>query len=357
MVLRKLECGSAADGDVAVGCKFCSEGSKMVLFVTGKCNTGCKYCPVSLERKGRAGTYANELKVSSDEDVIGEAEAMDAMGTGITGGDPLCDIDLTLHYILLMKNHFGPKHHIHLYTSMIDPEKIRLLRDAGLDEVRFHPRENEWNNFDTSDLKKVVSIEGLDVGIEVPSLPGREKDLESMISKAFSAGVSFVNLNELEFSESNWDMMKDNGYLLKDHISSAIKGSEEVSLALIDAHPGERIHFCSSSFKDGTQLRRRLIRRAEHTAKDYEIVTDDGTILKGLLYADDLNEAAEFLRTEYDVPDSLIFIDTSKNRMETAPWILQEIADELPYKCYIIEEYPTADRLEVERMPLGRHAR
>ena len=357
MALRKLECGSATGGDIAVGCNYCSEGSKMVLFVTGKCNTGCKYCPVSFERKGNAGTYANELKVMSDDDVIGEAEAMDARGTGITGGDPLCDMDLTLHYINLIRGHFGPGHHIHLYTSMIDPKKARLLRNAGLDEIRFHPREEEWMNFDTSDLKEVVSIEGLDVGIEVPALPGREKDLDSMISKAFSAGILFVNLNELEFSESNWDMMKDNGYLLKDDISSAIKGSEEISLALIKAHRGKRIHFCSSSFKDGTQLRCRLIRRAEHTAKEYEVVTEDGTLLKGLLYADDLNEAAEFLRKEYDVPDSLIFIDKVRGRIEVASWILQEIADELSYKCYIIEEYPTADRLEVERMPLGRLAR
>ncbi len=357
MVLRRLECGSAVDGDMAVGCNYCFEGSKMVLFVTGKCGTGCKYCPVSLERKGHAGTYANELKVLSDDDVIKEAEAMDALGTGVTGGDPLFDMDLTLHYITLLKNYFGPGHHIHLYTSMIDVEKVRLLREAGLDEIRFHPREDEWMDFDTTKLRKVVSIEGLDVGIEVPALPGREKDLDSLITRSFSAGVLFVNLNELEFSESNWDMMKDNGYLLKDDISSAIKGSEEISLALIKAHPGKRIHFCSSSFKDGIQLRRRLIRRAEHTAKEYEIVTDDGTILKGLLYADDLNEAAEFLRTEYDVPDSLMFIDKERNRMEAASWILQEIADDLPYKCYIIEEYPTADRLEVERMPLDRQTR
>ena len=143
MTPRKLECGSAAEGEVAEGCKYCSEGSKMVLFVTGICDTGCRYCPVSLERKGKSGTYANELKVTSDDDVIGEIEAMNALGTGITGGDPLCDMELTLHYIVLIKDHFGPEHHIHLYTSKIDPEKIRLLRNAGLDEIRFHPREEE----------------------------------------------------------------------------------------------------------------------------------------------------------------------------------------------------------------------
>ncbi len=356
MTMRRLECGSAACGKLAKGCQFCSEGSKMVLFVTGICHTGCPYCPVSLEKKGVAGTYANELRAYSDSDIIGEAEAMDAKGTGITGGDPLCDMERTLHYIRLLKERFGPGHHIHLYTSSVDPDKIRLLREAGLDEVRFHPNDGAWADFDTGKLEEVVSI-GLDVGIEVPSLPGREKDLDSLISRAFSAGVSFVNLNELEFSESNWDMMKKNGYKLKDDISSAVRGSEETALALISSNPGKTIHFCSSSFKDGIQLRRRLIRRANNTAKEYDVVTDEGTVLRGIIYADDLDGAAEHLMTAYEVPDVLLFIDRKRNRIEVASWVLQELADELPYKCYVIEEYPTADRLEVERIPLGRHAR
>ncbi len=352
MTMRRLAFGSAADGELAAGCLYCSEGAKMVLFVTGKCGTGCKYCPVSLERKDSAGTYANELKVMSDEDVISEAEAMDALGTGITGGDPLFDLGLTLHYIKLLKGHFGPEHHIHLYTSTMDPDSIRRLRDAGLDEIRFHPREADWSDIDTTALEEITAIEGLDVGIEVPSLPGRDGDLDVMVSKAFIAGVSFVNLNELEFSESNWDMMKENGYLLKDDISAAIKGSEETAIEVISRHPGRRIHFCSSSYKDGGQLRRRLTRRAENTAKEYDVITEEGTILKGVLYTDDLKKAAEHLEKEFDVPSVLMSIDPERGRIEVAPWILQEIAAQLPYRCYIIEEYPTADRLEVERIPL-----
>ena len=46
-------------------------------------------------------------------------------------------------------------------------------------------------------------------------------------------------------------------------------------------------------------------------------------------------------------------IDEERNRLEVAPWVLEEIASELPYRCYEVEEYPTADRLEVERAPLN----
>ena len=321
----------------------------MVLFITGMCGTGCFYCPVSDSKMGSDGMFANELFVSSFDDIIEEAENMDALGTGITGGDPLSDMDRTLKAIRMLKEHFGKEHHIHLYTSTIDLEKAKDLAAAGLDEIRFHPSADIWRSVKGTELGDIVKIGGLDVGIEVPALPDRSDDLEVLVNDAFELGVKFINLNELEFSETNWDMMDAKGYDLKDD-SSAVAGSEDVALEVMKGSKMP-IHFCSSSFKDSVQLRRRLIRRAENTAREMDVVTEDGTILKGLLYSDDVEEAISLLR-EYDVPDELLF-DCGNGKLEVAPWVLEELSGELPYKCYIIEEYPTADRLEVERTPLN----
>jgi len=60
------------------------------------------------------------------------------------------------------------------------------------------------------------------------------------------------------------------------------------------------------------------------------------------------------LRTCYDVPSELMWRDREKERVEVAAWVLEEIAPELSLESYIVEEYPTADRLEVERRPLRR---
>jgi len=346
---RSLECGSVAKGELAEGCKLCTEGCKMVLFITGKCRTGCFYCPVSDSKMGSDNIFANELMVTSLDDIIEEAENMDALGTGITGGDPLMKMDRTLKAIRMLKERFGKEHHIHLYTSTIDLEKTRELAAAGLDEIRFHPSAGIWRSVKETELGSIVKIDGLDVGIEVPALPGHQDPLRTLVQDAYELGVKFINLNELEFSETNWDMMDSMGYDLKDD-SSAVAGSEEVALEVIKCSKVP-IHFCSSSFKDSVQLRRRLIRRAENTAREMDIVTEDGTILKGLLYSDNVEEAIAVLK-EYDVPDELIF-ECGGGRLEVAPWVLEELADELPYKCYIIEEYPTADRLEVERTPLN----
>jgi len=325
----------------------------MVLFITGKCNTGCFYCPVSLEKKNRDVVYANELKISKDEQILEEAETMDATGTGITGGDPFLNIERTVNAIRLLKGHFGKEHHIHLYTSTLDPDKVRLASDAGLDEIRFHPPLMMWNDLSKTALKEIAAMKDIDVGIEVPALPGHEDDLDAMITYAFSIGIKFINLNELEFSESNWDMMRSQKYEILGETSSAVQGSKELAMKMIKKHPEIPIHFCASSFKDGVQLRNRFIRRAKHVAKEYDVVTDDGTILKGIVYADNLDDVISILKGKYDVPDELFFIDVEKNRLEVASWVLEELADVLPFKCYITEEYPTADRLEVERMPLN----
>ena len=86
----------------------------MVLLITGRCSTGCFYCPLSLEKKGRDVLYANERKCTTDEEVLDEARMIGAEGTGITGGDPVQSIERTLHFIRLLKGEFGERHHIHL---------------------------------------------------------------------------------------------------------------------------------------------------------------------------------------------------------------------------------------------------
>ncbi len=349
-MLRRMECGSARCGKVPEGCVRCIEGSKMVLLVTGKCGWGCDYCPVSLEKKGRDVVYANEMRVATDEEIVAEAEAMDARGTGITGGDPLIDMDRTVHCIRLLKDRFGPDHHIHLYTATIDPGKAKVLADAGLDELRLHPRDEQWSRMADTKLKEVVEAVRIPVGIEIPALPRREDDILAMIAYARSVGVAFVNLNELEFSESNWDMMDIHGYAVKDDVSSAVAGSEETAMKVLKKARGMDVHFCSSAFKDGVQLRRRLIRRALNTTEAYQQVTEDGTIVRGFVRGD-RDAIVEQLR-ELNVPDELFC--ASGDDVEVAPWVLETISGKLTGKAWLSEQYPTADGLEVERTPLDR---
>jgi pyruvate formate-lyase activating enzyme-like uncharacterized protein len=325
----------------------------MVLLVTGRCETGCYYCPLSRRKKGREVIYADEQKVRNDEDLLAEARSIDAEGTGITGGDPLLVPDRTLRYVALLKSTFGEKHHIHLYTSSISPDAYGILEAAGLDELRIHPPIQIWGKLEETDLKKVTAKSSMKIGMEVPAIPNHREDLVALIEYSDNIGMDFVNINELEFSETNWRRLRSRGFEVKDDVSSAVKGSEEVALDMLELDLSIPIHYCSSSFKDRIQLRRRIMRRAKNVARPSDLITDDGTLLKGVVETRNRRKIVDTLTGKFQVPQELIHIDPEKKRVEVAPWVLKDIAGELPYDSYLVEEYPTADRLEVEREQLG----
>jgi len=188
--IEKLQGGSLLVGTLPKGCRLCAEGSKMVLFVTGLCDSSCYYCPV----------FADEMPVSDDQDIIYETDAIRGEGAGISGGDPLCTVDRTLDYIRLLKSKYGNDFHIHLYTSKttVSQENLEQLKNAGLDEIRFHPQKDDWSGIERA-LKS-----GMKVGIEVPTIPGKAEKLKQIALRAEELGLSFLNMNELEASETNF---------------------------------------------------------------------------------------------------------------------------------------------------------
>lgn len=364
MAIKKWFRNSIYKEPLSPGCKMCARGSKLVLLVTGLCSVSCFYCPLSDKKRNRDVIYADEWKLDNEKDVdkiLKEAELIDAEGAGITGGDPLVVWERTRDYISLLKANFGERFHIHLYTSGIRGfERIPDLVSAGLDEIRFHPMPTYWKDMKGSPIRDAVELsllEGVDVAIEIPVIPNMRKDIESLIRWSDEEGIGWVNLNELEFSETNAEHLIKRGFNVKDDISSAVKGSEEEAISIIEELAGEvdlGLHYCSSSFKDGVQLKNRIKRRAKNVAKPFEIIGEDGLLIKGII--DTKSKCyIEVIRKRYNIPDELIHFDAEKNRIEIAPWILEEIADDLKkedIKCYIVEEYPTADRLEVERYSL-----
>jgi uncharacterized protein len=352
-------------------CRMCAKGEKMVVLATGRCTTDCYYCPLSFRKKGSDRIFADEWELSSERDtdtLIAEARAINAKGAGITGGDPLVVWQRVSRYIRLLKNTFGDKFHIHLYTSgLVNTDALPIFVDDGLDEIRFHPLPGTWGNMVKSPLKPVLkALESYDVdlAVEVPVIPGTEKDLLSLISWADYQGIRWINLNELEFSEQNCNAFMKLGYDVKSDVSSAVQGSQETAYKVLEKAASQDyaigVHYCSVSFKDRVQLRNRIKRRAKTIAKPYDVITSDGTLMKGVIEStrQPLRQTGAMLRRKYTVPTELMHIDADKNRIEIAAWILEKIAPDLDkngYLCFLVEEYPTADRLEVERLSLPPH--
>ena len=75
--------------------------------------------------------------------------------------------------------------------------------------------------------------------------------------------LDFLNINELEWGETNAYAMRERGYELADELHNAIDGAKGWAEELC-RH--DKVHWCSSAFKDSVQLRERLKRIAENTA-------------------------------------------------------------------------------------------
>jgi len=364
--LHLLPMASSHRGALSPACTQCAEGRKMVLFVSGLCRFRCFYCPVSPSRNQLDVTYANERRVHSDADLLDEARAIGAAGTGITGGDPLGFVDRVEHYVRLLKSEFGPEHNIHLYTHEPNPAKLERLARAGLDEFRLHIPHYLWGPLagDGGAYRAVLEAApawGIRRGVEIPVLPEKEAELRRLLRALEGIGVDFVNLNELEFSETNEAKMRERGYRVDPRNGWGVRGSRAVAERIVrEMSLSIPVHYCSSRFKDGVQLRQRLKRRAERTAPAFAPRTEDGTVILGVVEAvDEVDLARWSVRVARRIGAARgdYRFDEARRRVEVSPFALRRAARRLPWPAFEVEVYPTADALEVERMPLNGAAR
>ncbi len=267
------------------GCELCLRGEKTVLFINGFCQNPPHcfwYCPISKERKNKSQTYANEIRVNEDSDLLKEIKLTQAKGMSITGGDPLYErnLDKTIKYIKLVKSRLGKKFHVHLYTNGLNfnEEIANKLTNAGLDEIRFNPPQNKWSSI------KIALNKGMKVGAEVPVIPDENhmKEIKNLILFLEKIGADFINLNEFEINQPNSKFLKERGYKLKEGTIASVDGSREKALELLkELAPltSLKIHFCTIKAKDYWQLRERYLRRAEMIKEPYEVITNDGLLI------------------------------------------------------------------------------
>lgn len=369
------------------GCKYCVKGQKLVLFITGVCNRKCFYCPISDEKKDRDVIYANEWNTEhaggdiTDKEldiIVEEAKLCNAKGAGITGGDPLLVNGRTVAAINRLKSVYGRKFHIHLYTSLenVTEQKLQDLFNAGLDEIRFHP---DLEDDSVWDMIKLAKLFRWDVGVEIPVIPKYEDKTKKLIDY-MAEYINFLNLNELELSDSSANKIEDHGYKAKDEESYAVKGSEEAGLALMEYCVAKgykfKMHLCTVKLKDGVQISERIKKRSKNAASALDIITDEGLLIRGVIYlketapsfsyrkmlkemrpekrkqlTEKLCALKEDLIKKYSLKNDAITVDEYKLRLLTSSKNAKKLAERLKASGLvpaIVEEYPTKDALEVD---------
>jgi len=370
--ITKTSWGSWYTKSLSKGCQQCIKGEKLVVLVTTECKSHCFYCPLSIERKESSYAFANERPIRQNSDLILEAKLMDAKGASMTGGDPLetHSISQTLEYCCALRETNPDNFHIHLYTrgKELTP---RILNNISpiVDEIRFHVINLQ------EDLRqvKLATQYDLDVGIEIPILPSKSLDYYCKLIAEFEEILPnndqffFVNLNELEVSETNYRNLLDHNLKCDPKNFSAIEGSAELGRDIIAwASTNSRIpvHFCALKTKDIVQLTNRLYRIASNTKLPSDVVipegSDKGLLIRGVIrsHSTDLNHLRRVLIAKFQIPEELISLDRKKQRLLTNAALLSELKDKIKSMGVsdlilgIAEEYPTYDNLQTTFIPL-----
>ncbi len=155
-----------------------------------------------------------------------------------------------IEYLTAFKQEFSEDFHCHLYTSYsLSKIQLKKLFDAGLDEIRFHPPRLNL----TDEMKNsIIESNRMDwaTGIEIPLIPDKEKDISNIIEFAAANKLQFVNLNEFEITEANYEILRKMNYKTKGAASAAVKGSEELAYRILKLYIQYpiTIHYCSSKY-------------------------------------------------------------------------------------------------------------
>lgn len=345
---------------ITEGCRYCVAGKKLVLFITGKCPRNCFYCSLSNKRKNNDIIFANERRCYTVKDAVNEAKESNAEGAGITGGDPLLFLERTIKYAKALKNKFGKRFHIHIYlpTKLVTREKLKRLSSC-VDEIRFHPaflaeKSKRMKEDVQKDMEKIklanLFFKKENIGCEFPVLPEKKKKEIFEFIRIAQKYLGFVNLNELEISDTNFDYVIKHYSLNKD--TYTIAGSKQAGLWIlkqcVKANLKVKVHVCTAETKNQHQYKNRL---KLHEIMPYGYMTDDGSVRYFAICAKNKQQLIKIARELGKFRQ--IYIDKRKKRVILSEKIVPLVIKLKKYKIARVEEFPTFDRTEVQFEHLG----
>lgn len=341
---------------ISRGCKLCGAGFWSCLFITGRCNANCFYCPTSQIHDDLPTTQGLTF-----ESALAYAEYVNHFkfkGVGFSGGEPFLVYDRLIEFLKKLRKKCSPDLYIWMYTNgiLVDEAKLKKLASLGLDEIRFDIGATNFS------LDKVKMAKGIipNVTIEIPAIPEELERMKLLLPEMIKAGVSNLNLHQLRLTKYNASKLLKRDYTYVADERPLVLESEIMALELIkyamDTQLDIGINYCSFNFKHRFQKAGFRSQIANALAEDSESINTNGFIrnLNGnqLTYErisvtdfDMQNERSLNLEhKEYSVKR-----DTVMNNIELTPQQLSEVqtiitegettipTDEFLYKIWRME--------------------
>jgi pyruvate formate-lyase activating enzyme-like uncharacterized protein len=303
----KVDCHS-----LSPGCRSCGDGGWSCLFINGRCNGRCFYCPTAQDDDGPPVT--NGLAFNSPEDYAAYVAALGFSGVSISGGEPLLTPDLTLDYLRAVRKRCGDGLHIWLYTNgtLLTPDLCSRLQDAGLNEIRFDLGAVRYN------LKKLRLAVGCipTVTVEIPAVPEDEGLLRLKMVEMAEVGVNHLNLHQMRLTPYNFGPLTERGYTFLHGEKVTVLESELTALRTVRFGLEQGIllpvNYCSFPYKRRFQHAAARRRAALPVCAPGETVTEPGylrtTSTTGVRYC----EAVLLQNPSYRHPFEKVVLETGR---------------------------------------------
>ncbi|WP_347840984.1 radical SAM protein [uncultured Draconibacterium sp.] len=285
---------------ISDGCKLCGLGLWSCLFITGKCNANCFYCPAPQEEDHLPTTQ--NLKFTSAAEYAEYLNYFQFKGVSFSGGEPLLQFERTYEYLKQVRKKCKPETYIWMYTNGIlaETQKFRKLAAAGINEVRFDIGATAFR------LDKIAAAKGIIpvISIEIPAVPEELERLKKLLPEMVKAGVSNLNLHQLRLTPHNVKHLSKRNYTLIHAEQPVVLESELAALELI-AYAHEHsidigINYCSFHFKNRFQKAGFRKQLASALTAEGDVVTPNGYIRR----INNLNIKYETIRIFNDKPNA-----------------------------------------------------
>lgn len=258
------------------GCLSCGSGGWSCLFINGRCNGKCFYCPTAQDDDGPPVT--NGLTFTAPDDFAAYVAAMGFSGVSISGGEPLMTVDLTISYLKAVRRRCGDDIHLWLYTNgtLLTADLCERLRDTGLNEIRFDLGAVHYN------LKKLRLATGRIpvVTVEIPAVPEDEELLRRKMIEMADSGVNHLNLHQMRLTPHNFGLLTGREYSFLHGEKVTVLESELCALRMvrfgIEQNIALPVNYCSFPYKRRFQHAAARRRAAQAVCRTNETVTESG---------------------------------------------------------------------------------
>lgn len=311
---------------ISPGCKICGQGNWSCLFITGKCNGSCFYCPAPQLADEVPSTQ--NLKFETAEAYADYINFFGFKGVSFSGGEPLLFFDRTLHYLKTVRERCNPEIYTWMYTNGIlaDEQKFRKLADAGLNEVRFDIGATGFK------LDKIGFAKGIipNITIEIPAIPEEKEKLKKLLPEMIKAGVSNLNLHQLRLTKQNAEKLAKRNYTFIPAEQPIVLESELAALDILNFAREKQleigINYCSFFFKNRFQKAGFRKQVAAALANPGETITEKGFIreqneetigYKTITISDERNSYSN--PTELKLPNKTLYISRETAMKKTIP--------------------------------------